>query len=208
MHGDGDNNGTVFTDHSIYAHTVTRTGNVVTSTAQSKFGGASLYFPGAENLLFTAGSEFDIGTGPFTIEDWLYVINYSGVRTIISKYSTWTSSVNFSWHILTDGKLRFIGGNSAAINISSNSAVPTNTWFHAAVCRGAGPVTRQFIDGTTQTATSSSAVAISNSQTAVKIGMNSESTEFFYGYMDDLCVDNIAYYTGNFSVPTSARPNP
>ncbi|NDD68140.1 MAG: hypothetical protein EBZ29_01750, partial [Synechococcaceae bacterium WB9_4xC_028] len=42
LNGNGTNGSTAFADSSSYSHTVTPVGNAQISTAQSKFGGASM----------------------------------------------------------------------------------------------------------------------------------------------------------------------
>ena len=44
LHGDGTNGSTIFTDSSSYPKAVTASGNAQISTAQSRFGGASMHF--------------------------------------------------------------------------------------------------------------------------------------------------------------------
>mgnify|MGYP007077401822 FL=1 len=46
LYGNGPNSSTIFTDSSLYDHTITVTGSANISTAQSKFGGSSMYFNG------------------------------------------------------------------------------------------------------------------------------------------------------------------
>jgi hypothetical protein len=48
LHGDGTNGSTTITDNSPTPKTVTAVGNAQISTAQSKFGGASILFDGTE----------------------------------------------------------------------------------------------------------------------------------------------------------------
>ena len=68
LHGDGADNGTVFTDNSHSPKTVTAYGNAKTSTAQSKFGGSSIFFDGnGDYLVSPSNSAFQFGTGDFTI---------------------------------------------------------------------------------------------------------------------------------------------
>lgn len=67
----GTNGGTTFTDYSPTPKTVTRTG-AVTSTAQSKYYGASGLFDGTGDTLSVAShADFALGVGNFTIGMWL-----------------------------------------------------------------------------------------------------------------------------------------
>jgi len=73
LHGDGANGSTTIVDSSTSPKTVTAVGNAQISTAQSKFGGASLAFDGAgDYLTIPDDSSFDFGFNDFTIEGWIY----------------------------------------------------------------------------------------------------------------------------------------
>jgi len=201
IHGEGT--GTTFTDVSNGARTITTSGNTTHSTAVAPpFGTSSIYFDGSGDYLsLTTGSDFSFDTNDFTIEGWLRVTNYSTVRAVVSKYTTWSSNIDFYLYVNTDGKLRFVAGDSGPIALPSDAAVPTATWFHFAVCRAAG-TTCLFIDGVAQSTTHSGSVNIPNDKTTLRIGINSETTpiEPFLGYMKDLRVTaGVARYTQNFN---------
>jgi hypothetical protein len=57
-------------DYSIYNHTLNLVGNTNIST-ESKFGNGSVSFA-SNNDLIVGNMEYDIGTGIFTIESWVY----------------------------------------------------------------------------------------------------------------------------------------
>jgi hypothetical protein len=54
LHGNGTNGSTTITDNSPTPKTVTAVGNAQISTAQSKFGGASIAFDGTGDYLTDA----------------------------------------------------------------------------------------------------------------------------------------------------------
>ena len=70
----GANAATTTSDLSNTNATVTFNGNSQISTAQSKFGGSSLYFDGTagDNVTLPAGSAYQFGAD-FTIETWFYM---------------------------------------------------------------------------------------------------------------------------------------
>ncbi len=187
-------------------NSVSLTGNVTRSSSSVAIGSYSAYFDGnGDYLSVTCGSTFNLGTGDFTLEGYAHVGNYTSSRSIVSKYASWTANVDFAIEVLaTTGKIRFIAGDGAAINISSNSAVPTGTNFHWAVCRASG-VTRLFVNGTLQAATHTGSVSIPNDKTTLRIGANSDSTpgDFLLGYQDAIRFTAAARYTSSFAPPTS-----
>lgn len=190
-------------------NTVTLNGNVARSTTSPAIGSYSAIFDGSgDYLAVTCGSPFNLGTNDFTIEGYANVTNYSTVRNIMSKYVSWATNVDFVVEVQTTGKLRFVAGDTAPINIQSNSAVPTGTNFHWAACRSAG-TTRLFINGTLQTANHVGTVTIPNDRTTLRIGANSESTpgEYYLGTQDAIRITTAARYTASFTPPVS-MPEP
>ena len=67
LYGDGANGSTTITDSSPTPKTVTAVGNAQISTAQSKFGGASIAFDGAGDYLIvpSTGTPGDFGDRRF-----------------------------------------------------------------------------------------------------------------------------------------------
>ena len=74
LHGDGTNGSTTIVDNSPSPKTMTALGNAQISTTESLFGGSSLYFDGSGNdaIQTLPGNDFVYGTGPFTLEAWIY----------------------------------------------------------------------------------------------------------------------------------------
>jgi hypothetical protein len=73
LHGDGTNGSTTIVDSSPSPKTVTAVGDAQISTAQSKFGGASIAFDGNGDYLDASSSnQYAIGTEDFTVEGWVY----------------------------------------------------------------------------------------------------------------------------------------
>lgn len=188
---------------------VTLNGNVARSATSPAIGSYSAIFDGSgDYIAVTCGSSLNLGTGNFTIEGYANVTNYSTVRNILSKYVSWATNVDFVVEVQTTGKLRFVAGDTAPINIQSNSAVPTGTNFHWAVCRNSG-TTRLFINGTLQIANHVGTVTIPNDRTTLRIGANSEATpgEYYLGTQDAIRITTAARYTASFTPPTS-MPEP
>ena len=193
----------------VRGHTISKAGGAARSATQSKFGGYSAYFDGSGDYLYTTtGSEFNFGTGDFTIECWFYAdAGSSGSRYILGKFATWSSAVDFVFEISATGYLAFRAGDGIPINIYTDSPVSLGEWHHGAVCRSSG-TTRIFLDGTLQAVTHTGSVAIPNDTTTLNIGSNGYAGNYFKGYIDDLRVTNgSARYTTTFSAPTAAFPH-
>jgi len=200
LHGDS-----TFVDTSPTPKTVTAV-NAVISSAQSKFGGSSMYFDGTGDYLTTPDSaDWDFGTGDFTVEGWF---NFSAHTTSIALVSNYLNG-STGWTFQYDGttsQLRLANGGTALINASWT---PTNgTWYHLAVCRS-GTDLRLFVDGVQVGSTVTNSTDLTGSTSVLSVGALFAGTwqQFYSGYIDDLRITKgTARYTSGFSgsLPSAA----
>jgi len=185
-------------------HTVTLSGNAARSATQSKFGGYSAYFDGTDDYLSVANStDFDFGSGAFTIEGWIYTSGSSG--NIIGKRP------GVSWGpfsiLVNGGKLNArhcVTAGSWAIDISSTDSINTGAWVHFAVVR-AGSTFSLFVNGSVQSSTGTTASSLLSVTDQIYIGANSDASGDLTGYLDDLRITKgVARYTSSFTPPTAA----
>jgi len=207
----GANDATSTTDESDNNHTVSFNGSADISTAQSKFGGSSLYIGGgSSNWVNIAGStDFDFGTGDFTIECWIYRTSTAYGFVFETRGGEDTTS--------TDGIGLYMGsgGNNeigVAVNRSNviliNQDHQTNDqWQHFAVVREGSTMTL-YIDGTAR-GTGSNSTDFNRSR-PFRLGNfhgSSSGGYGFPGYIDDFRVTKgLARYTSNFTAPSAAHP--
>lgn len=197
----GDDDGTVFTDLSDSPHTVNRFGTgVATSTDQKKEGSASLQFTSTVNsyLNIADSSDFDFGTGDFTIEMWVYMQQGGAVANFISKssgngvgwmFGMWANHLEWVWQDNNEG----------------SDTVPKNEWVHVAISRN-GTTGRMFINGTEDSGGSWTLdAAADGSSHEVRIGHHTAlhaSGYNFFGFMDGIRVTKgVGRYTSNFTPP-------
>ena len=200
----GSNGATSASDSSNDNRTITFSGsNANISTAQSKFGGSSLYIGGD-------GSKIEIGadglnaTGDFTFECWIYdtsVDNYPQLAINSSNNGLFLYLGNGA----TSGSnkvLRHWNGGSVT-NFSTE--LPQNQWYHFALVRS-GSTIKLYIDGTADSTTRSDSGTYLMGQTStLTIGADGSGNDF-RGYINDLRITNgLARYTTNFTPPTSAH---
>jgi hypothetical protein len=199
LHFDGANGSTTFTDNSPNTKTVSKFGDAQISTTQSKFGGASGYFDGNGDYLTSSSSDFSFGSGDFTVEGWMYVVN-SDVYRSIANFTT--SSNNNTLCIINNALLWYDGGTHRA----ESNTFAQNTWHHFAVTRSSGKI-RIFVNGTKSNTDYTSFSNINSG--SVRIGTNGFSSSFWFnGYLDDIRITKgVARYTENFTPPTAAYPN-
>lgn len=197
MHANGSNNSTTITDSSSAARTLTATGNAVISTAQSKFGGSSLYVPNgsSDGVTFADSTGWDLND--FTVEAWVRVAATTGNKVILM-LGDYQGSTGAIWY-LSSGKIAYYQASSVA---ESSASMPTDAWAHLAWTRASGTL-RMFVGGVKKYENTKSG-ALSPS-TYFKIGNDANFNNApLNGYIDDLRVSNIARYIADFTPPSAA----
>ena len=169
------------------------------STAQSKFGGSSMFFDGTGDYLKFASSQNLAMPSDFTIEMWIYPNNWTGSNVGV------VSGASNSIQIGSYGNFGTFGIAIQGVDwIISNASLPTtSTWSHLAVTR-AGTSVKIFLNGTQSGSTGTS----SQSFTPITvIGFVDGGTAAFNGYIDDLRITKgFARYTANFTPPAVTFP--
>ncbi|NDC26016.1 MAG: hypothetical protein EBZ49_18055, partial [Proteobacteria bacterium] len=141
LHMDGANGATTFTDSSTTPKSISRVGDAQISTAQSKFGGASLKLDGSSGYLtIPADTSLDMGANDFTIEFWAYGQDQSrAYPTYLAGQGGWYGG---AWGIRFDntGYSQRFGFffNPGDPFFSSSSTYSFNQWRHIALSRQSG----------------------------------------------------------------------
>ena len=205
FHFDGIATPTVLTDSSGTGKVATITGNPVISSAQSKFGGASLYINGNSSahtnyVTVDGGNDFNL-PGDFTLDFWFYPVAYpntwGGIVGIVDP-----PDANFANHLVA------LSWNSSGAQLhfmvlSSSTVAPTpNAWHHVAITR-AGTTFRAFFDGTVVYTNPSSSVTFYGLLTFSNWSSNGDNGDF-NGFIDEVrVVKGTAVWTGDFTPPTA-----
>jgi len=215
FHFDGIATPTVLTDSSGTGKVATITGNPVISTAQSKFGGASLYVNGNSSahtnyVLVDLGSGQDFTfDGDYTLDWWQYVVQYT---------DSWGSIVNIGnstpaapdWAFCTSAAVIAVGWNGTSLCATNGCPTfqtpATNSWHHIALAR-AGTTVRVFVDGSLAYQSTSSSTAggrfLSISGAPCEAPGATDNGDF-NGYVDELrVVKGTAIWTSDFTPPTA-----
>ncbi|MGB4107787.1 MAG: LamG domain-containing protein [Alphaproteobacteria bacterium] len=210
LHFNGADASTTFTD-SATAKTITANGNAQIDTGQSVFGGASGLYDGAGDYLSAASSsDFDFGSGDFTID----------LRVRPNGLSAHHGLVSLSNSALTQGGffLEFDSGGSPSTplrmytmytdgtvdDIHASVAFSTGTWYHIAVVRN-GTNFAMYVDGT-QRATWTSSKTLRDAPNGLVSGRiyTDSNAHYFDGWMDELRVSKgIARWTSGFTPPSA-----
>ena len=204
LHFDGVNGSTVITDNSKNNFTITATNGAAISTAQSKFGGASVFLDGTNDYLVTpTTSAFTFGTDDFTVELWIYqtVSSVSAYKVLVG--DNVYGSVG-GWQLYSyNNQLNLWKGGTELI--APSGTLTLNSWNHIVWTRASGN-NRIFINGTQVGTTVSDSTNYTS--TIIYIGASKTNTFNFAGYIDELRITNgYARYTGNFTPSTTAFSN-
>ena len=206
-----------FIDGSANNFTLARTGDVAVAQnspfVEYDTTSGSGYFDGtapADYLTAAGNSAFDLGSGDFTIEAWIYTQG-SGSRRFIDYANGTATNSNFSFLMLvTSGNVVnggvVIGGTVYSV---TGTTTITNAWTHVALVRNgtASGNLKLYVNGVAEgTAASLGSTAINTLTGTPYLSISSYYNgvgEFFNGYISSArIIKGTAVYTGNFTPPT------
>lgn len=212
LHFDGTNGSTTFTDSSSSIHTVTPTGATIT-TSTSEFGTGSGSFDGSSYLTSADSTDWDFGSGDFTIDTWMNLIATNGGNQVIyaqdglgAGIGSFILYINSSRHVIVNASTN--GSSYDVFNgvdfCDANTALTTSTWHHFAFVRS-GTSWKVFIDGTQCGTTKTASGTLFNSTQSISIGNQyTSATGMLFGKLDEYRVSKgSARWTSNFTPPTS-----
>jgi hypothetical protein len=174
-------------------------GGAQISTAQSKFGGSSIYFDGAGDRLYAPSLEINAIRGDFTVEAWVYINSLSSYAPIYC-IGDYAGSTGVVFYVTTAGRISTFSVSQIAVG--SSATITTGSWVHVAWSRS-GSSLRQFVNGIQD----GSATTTASFSGILSVGAEYYNTAFttqLNGYIDDLRVTRgYARYTANFTPPAT-----
>ena len=195
-----------FTDESGTGHTVTTSGDTHHRYDLSKFANnPSIYFDGSgDKLAIPDHSDFDFGTGDFTVEFFAYMSNQSGTyHTILNDPAQNRFRVNLGATAATP-KLTFYSSTWDA-HTEGTTDLGDEAWHHCAVTRESGTI-NIYVDGSREAQRASSTNDLDIS--ALEIGTYNSGNKSYTGYLNHFRISNTARYSGaSYTVPTAAFSN-
>lgn len=185
------------------------------STAQSKWGGSSVFFPAAapaaNRLAFNSGPIYSLGA-TFTVELWMYPLVIPSATSRVLMFGTNATTSAATLQILSTGALQWIVANVPASPVgvaTAGGVVTAGAWAHYAVSVNNGTA-RIFKDGVLvggPTAITTQAAAPIPLYVGYDVTVSPVSNAQFNGYINDLRITRgVARYTAAFSPPTQAFP--
>jgi len=153
-----------------------------------------------------ASSEYDIGTGDFTVECWINAdtLNTGGHYKRVWEIGASTSD-SIGIDIQPEGVCNFRINDAVRVN-TGNGVISTGTWTHIAVCRKSSTITL-YINGTTSysggTSSESNSTDIDQSSNTFYIGANhaQPANSSWDGKISNFRYGTSAVYDGDFTPP-------
>jgi len=213
LHANGTNGSITTVDSSNSAKTISRIGGPVLSTAQAKFGNASLLFTnGGDAFTAPSSSDFDFGTGDFTIECWIYptTSDTSIDRGLIVRDSIGGTRGWLLYIANSTGHLNFAAWGDYPTAVCSSTVIPTiNTWSFIQVVRESGAFILYLNGSSIASDSSKLSLNIGSSGTPLCIGslygVSSPTLTTFIGHIDDVRVTK--GIARPVAIPTLEFPN-
>jgi hypothetical protein len=196
LYGNGANNAQVFTDSSSYARAITVVGNTKTSTAQSVFGGSSIYFDGTTDRL--TFPEIIIATGEDACLDVWTRPEEVGDAGIFGH----SSGNNWQPMGIINGRLNCYWG---AVDLYGGAVgtIVANTPYWLRVTR-AGGILRLFINGSL---VATAGTVNNNSIRIDRLGYSIYRGDY-KGYMAQVRITvGAARSTASYALPSAPWPN-
>ena len=180
-------------------------GNAQISTAQSKFGGGSMYFDGTGDTLATLNTpNIRLGSGNFTIEMWVYFNAVSG-NPYLMMCGNAGATTGFYWYLNGSNSRWELYVGSSAQTLQAASAPSTGQWYHVALVRNGSALTMYVNGSSVASATNSSWT--DETTNPFYVGSSLGTGYWLNGYIDDLRITKgYARYTANFTAPTAPFP--
>ena len=173
-------------------------GNTSHATAQKKFGNSSIYFDGTGDALsIPNSSDFNFGTGAFTIDFWMYAgtaSDYDCIVTVGGNPGHWgVYIVSHKITLLLNGGYHSLG----------TTVVDNQIWHHVAISKDISTNTvRLYVDGSKDGEVTDTTNFTSTNQ--LNIGSYYDTGYYYNGYIDELrIIKGYAIWTSESFTPSS-----
>ena len=184
--------------------------NKITSTEVFETTGSVQFDGDGDELVIPTSSDFDLGSGAFTIEAFVY-LNSSKDQDFIGKNADAASKSGYEAGFLSTGAGVFYSGNGTSYNAttlgltSPTGTFATSEWFHIAVVRNGNTLT-MYKNGVSVASNVSFSHTITSNSVNLQVGNDGVSTGTSWhlnGYISNArVIKGKALYTKNFTPPT------
>jgi len=209
LHGDGANGSTTIVDSSPSPKTVTAVGNAQISTAQSKFGGASIAFDDVTPSYLTLPTSADFALGDtWTVEGWMFcnvVGSGSDKNALLLLGDAISQAGSLGIYVEPGGDFTVRAGTTGNDVVGTGQVLASQWQFWAVSCLS--NVATIYLNGQSVASGSVSGSVTAQSGRVASIGDGARASYDLDGYIDDLRITKgVARYTANFTPPTAPFP--
>jgi hypothetical protein len=186
-------------------NSITNSGVDFVSTYSNFYGGSADFTGASTDVLYTASdnTKYQMGTGNFTVECWVYSTTSSGTQNIFQVFKS-SGSKYYGVYYSSTLSFQIAGSGGVTVNVG-NIVMGNNKWTHIAMVRDGGTL-RAFVDGV-QVGSGSVSADINEDGYVAYVGRHQPSNNGFTGYMQDFRIyKGVAKYTSNF-IPASTNPD-
>jgi concanavalin A-like lectin/glucanase superfamily protein len=207
LHMDGPNGSTIYDDSSPWRHgQLGSSGNAKLTTAQSKFGGASLALTGGiDYIAYSDLPDLNPGTNNFTVDFWARVAS-TGVQYALFGKNNAPLTNGYGLYVSSTGTVQayWLPSDAAFTGVQSPPLVSDTNWHHYVLQRR-GAAMEIYFDGTL--AASGAITATASIVTAADIFAIGQLGAYrainLNGNVDEFRLSNVARYAGSFVPPTA-----
>lgn len=178
-------------------------GGLNTSTADKKFGNASIYFDGVDDYAYSdsvSATDFTFNlTG--SIDFWMKVDNLTGTKYLFEITSD-TDPADYVRIYLVDGTLYATQKGNQTLTLSTSVLIEANTWVHVAYQHQHNGTHRLFTGGALRDSASGVDAQMPGPYN-LRIGCDSSLGNFYKGYIDEIRFAQNPYVgLTSYTVPT------
>jgi hypothetical protein len=206
LHGDGTNGAqnNTFIDSSTNNLSITRSGSTTQGSFSPYGSNWSNYFLGTGNYLsLPSNAAFNLGTGAYTVEAWVYLESYAGSNEIVM-FCNGNATGAIACSINTSGQIYLSKYGTGQVITGSSGDVPLNQWNHIAYVRTSTSSndTKLYVNGVVKaTGTDSNNWNVTTTPTVGGLTIGGFG---IIGYISNVrVVKGTAVYTGAFTPSTT-----
>jgi hypothetical protein len=209
LHGDGANGSTTIVDSSPSPKTVTTVGNAQISTAQSKFGGASIAFDDVIPSYLTLPSSADFALGDtWTVEGWMFcnVVGSGSDRNALLLLGAVSGAGSLAIYVEGGGNFTVRAGAAGSDVVAAGLVIASQWQFWAVSCLS--NVATIYLNGQSVASGPVSGSVTAQSGRVASVGAGGLAAYDLDGYIDELRITKgVARYQSAFTPPTAPFPD-
>ena len=204
LHMDGAQDSQVFTDVSQYEKAVTVFGTTKVDQVLKKIGSGSCKYTSGESCLdLAASTDWNFGTGNFTIEGWFYL---NAQQTVFQGLFGCDPDSGTGWQIViapNERRLSLVSKASGTwqADVTTTGSIAATSWTHIAVVRNGNTISIYFNGTADATTCNCTGYTYTSNGSTLRVGaIYATGYNPWIGQIDEVRITKgTAKYTGNFT---------